>query len=93
MGKDHKKLVGDPPLDKMITILPYCSHDKVLELLKSSHVLFLMLSGGEKDIVPVKIIRIKVIFQDTVMRLRRFFTERISSSLMASPQRLSCLQV
>lgn len=55
MGKDHKKLVGDPPLDKMITILPYCSHDKVLELLKSSHVLFLMLSGGEKDIIAAKL--------------------------------------
>ena len=55
MGKEHIKLAADPPLDRMITILPYCSHDKVLELLKSSHVLFLMLSGGEKDIIAAKL--------------------------------------
>jgi len=50
-----KQKAAEPPLDQMITILPYVSHREVLDLLASADMLYLALAPQQGDIYPGKI--------------------------------------
>lgn len=97
MPRSSRQLAQEPPIDKMITLLPYISHSEVLKLLTSADMLYLALAAEQGAIYPGKLYEYlaarRFIFATVPPGVCADTLKRFDAGFIAEPQDIDSIAV